>query len=106
MLKAAVVDIEGTTSSTSFVTDCLYPYSAARIAGWITAHQDDPQTGSALAQVRSLIGDPSAGLDRITAVLLGWIDSDQKVTPLKTLQGLIWERGFAAGELISHFYPD
>jgi enolase-phosphatase E1 len=106
MLKAVVVDIEGTTSSTSFVTGHLYPYSASRMASWIADHQHDPQTRQAVAQVLELIGEPDAGPDRVVDALAGWIESDQKLTPLKTLQGLIWEQGFANGELIAHFYPD
>ena len=80
--------------------------SADRFASWIAGHQADPATSRAVAQVRELIGDRLAGPDRVVTTLLGWLASDQKVTPLKTLQGLIWERGFATGELIAHFYPD
>jgi enolase-phosphatase E1 len=32
--------------------------------------------------------------------------ADQKIAPLKTLQGLIWQRGYADGELITEFFPD
>jgi enolase-phosphatase E1 len=106
MLRTVVIDIEGTTSPTAFVTGRLYPYSADRLAGWIATHPGHPATSRAVAQVREVIGDPRAGLDRVVAALLGWIASDQKVTPLKTLQGLIWERGFANGDLVAHFYPD
>jgi len=38
--------------------------------------------------------------------LARWIDEDRKVTPLKTLQGLMWAEGFAAGELSGHVYAD
>jgi enolase-phosphatase E1 len=31
---------------------------------------------------------------------------DRKVTPLKTLQGMIWEEGFKSGELKGHVYED
>ena len=106
MLRTVVIDIEGTTSSTAFVTGHLYPYSADRFASWIADHQTDPATSRAVAQVRELIGDRSAGPDRVVTTLLDWLASDQKVTPLKTLQGLIWERGFANGNLVAHFYPD
>jgi enolase-phosphatase E1 len=59
-----------------------------------------------VGQIRELIGEPSAGTGRIVAALTEWVATDQKVTPLKTLQGRIWARGFASGELVSHFYPD
>jgi len=106
MISHVVIDIEGTTSATSFVADRLFPYSAERLAQWIATHQLDPVTQRAINQVREITDEPSAGLDRVTATLLGWLESDQKITPLKTLQGLIWEQGFADGDLVAHFYPD
>ena len=38
--------------------------------------------------------------------LLGWMDADAKVTPLKELQGLIWREGYASGVLRAEIYPD
>jgi enolase-phosphatase E1 len=35
-----------------------------------------------------------------------WIDQDRKITPLKTLQGILWQDGYASGELKAHLYPD
>ncbi|MDH5722534.1 MAG: acireductone synthase, partial [Alphaproteobacteria bacterium] len=35
-----------------------------------------------------------------------YIEEDQKVTPLKELQGLIWEEGYKDGELKGHIYDD
>ncbi|KLL10148.1 MULTISPECIES: acireductone synthase [Protofrankia] len=104
--EAVVVDIEGTTSATSFVVDTLYPYSRARLRAWIDSHQRHPDTRRALAQVRELIGEPAADTARIVTALGAWLDADEKVTPLKTLQGLIWDAGFTAGELTSHLYPE
>jgi enolase-phosphatase E1 len=100
--QAVVLDIEGTTSATAFVVDTLYPYAAERFAGWVAGHLDDP----AVAQVRELIGEPDAGTDRIVAALRAWSSGDEKVTALKTIQGRIWEYGFASGDLVGHFYPD
>jgi enolase-phosphatase E1 len=105
-VTAVVLDIEGTVGSTSFVVDTLYPYSRERFAAWIDEHPDDPDTARAVAQVRELAGRPDAGTAEVVEVLNGWLDADQKITPLKTLQGRIWARGFAAGELVSHFYDD
>jgi enolase-phosphatase E1 len=60
----------------------------------------------AVGQVRDLIGEPEAGPDRVVEALEGWLSRDEKVTPLKTLQGLIWADGFARGDLTAHFYDD
>ena len=38
--------------------------------------------------------------------LLAWHDENAKHSPLKTLHGLIWEQGFADGELVGQVYPD
>lgn len=110
MLRAIVLDIEGTTSSTGFVHDTLYPYSRARFGSWIADHLEDPAKGAAvrhhLDTVRAAIGDPDAGLDECVAQLNAWLDDDLKMTPLKAFQGWIWQEGFARGDLTSHFYPD
>ena len=38
--------------------------------------------------------------------MLEWIAEDRKVTPLKSLQGLIWEAGYRNGDYQAHMYPD
>lgn len=100
--SAAVLDIEGTISPTSFVVDILYPYAAARFADWVDRHPDDPAVG----QVRAQLGDPDAAAERVVSALLNWSRADRKVTALKTIQGRIWERGFATGDLAAQFFPD
>lgn len=102
-----VVDIEGTLTPTSQVHVVLYDYARPRLGPWITDHASDPVVVDAVAQIRSLGGLPdSAGVDEIVAVLHGWMDADQKIAPLKTLQGLIWQRGYAEGDLVTELFPD
>ena len=45
-------------------------------------------------------------VDGIVEQLLRWIDEDKKITPLKALQGMIWEAGYHRGELSGHLYDD
>lgn len=99
-----VLDIEGTVSSLSYVRDNLFSYSRARLAEWV--QRDDPPARAVIHGVRQLTGQPSAGLDEVTEILRRWVDDDVKAAPLKELQGLIWEAGFAAGELAAHVYDD
>ncbi|XP_030374988.1 enolase-phosphatase E1 isoform X2 [Scaptodrosophila lebanonensis] len=47
-----------------------------------------------------------AKIDNVTAFIHYLIDKDLKVTPLKTLQGLIWAKGYTAGQLKGHVYED
>lgn len=105
-LDAVVLDIEGTTSSTGFVHDTLYPYSRARFRSWITAHADEDAVAAQLASARRLAGEPNASIERVVWWLEHWLDGDEKVTPLKAVQGWIWAEGFAAGDLVSHFFDD
>jgi enolase-phosphatase E1 len=105
-VDAVVVDIEGTTSSTMFVYEHLYPYSRERFADWIARRDDDPVVARVVAQVGELIGVPDPSDAQVRQALDEWLDRDQKVTPLKVLQGEIWQEGFRRGELTSHFYPD
>lgn len=105
-LPAIVLDIEGTTSSTWFVHDTLYPYSRSHFRSWIDEHASEERVREQLAAVRELAGEPDADIDRIVYWLNRWLDDDQKVTPLKAFQGWIWSEGFAAGDLTSHFFDD
>jgi enolase-phosphatase E1 len=93
--KAILLDIEGTTSSISFVADELFPYARAHLAEFVASNPE--VAAPILAQVPG--DDP-------VATLIRWIDEDRKETPLKTLQGLIWAQGYADGTLTGHVYPD
>lgn len=105
MTKWVVLDIEGTLSATDQVLVTLYDYARPRLGPWIDAHADDPAVAEAVAQIRELSG-VDGGTDELVRVLHGWMDADRKATPLKTLQGLIWQRGYAEGDLVAEFFPD
>lgn len=102
--RAIVTDIEGTTSSLSFVHEVLFPYSRARLEHWVAAHPQE--AAPVLDQVRAEAGDPSLDVAGCVKLLLEWHDADRKIGPLKSLQGMIWADGFAAGELTGHVYED
>lgn len=105
MIQAVLTDIEGTTSSLSFVKDVLFPYSRAHLREFVQTHAGDPGVRRLLDDARREAG---AALDDAALVetLLRWIDEDRKLTPLKALQGLIWDIGYRRGELTGHIYDD
>jgi len=105
-VRHIVVDIEGTTSASAFVFDVLFPYATERIPGWLDQHAGEPDTDRIVAAVAREAALTAPTVDVVVDVLRGWVAEDRKVTPLKTLQGLIWEEGFANGDLVSHFFPD
>lgn len=106
MIRAIVTDIEGTTSSLSFVKDVLFPYARQHMDVFVRRHQQDPQVAKLIAGVRQLADNTALALDDVIAQLIQWIDEDKKVTPLKALQGLIWEQGYANGDFRGHVYAD
>jgi len=100
-VRAVVTDIEGTTTRISFVHDVLFPYARTHLADFLAAHAAEPEVAAALADIAQ-----RAPNDPPLTTLLHWMDADAKVTPLKTLQGLIWHEGYARGDLRSETYPD
>lgn len=105
MIPAAILtDIEGTTSSIAFVHEVLFPYSLARMADYVRAHED--ALAGPLMAVRAQAGDPALSLDGCIAQLLDWHRADAKVGPLKAVQGMIWEAGYRDGALKGHVYAD
>ncbi|MGZ5580579.1 MAG: acireductone synthase [Methylobacter sp.] len=105
MIKAIVTDIEGTTSSILFVKDVLFPYARANLTDYVRRHADDPQVKTLLDDVCKEAG-AELSVEQIIAQLIQWIDEDKKATPLKSLQGLIWEAGYRQGDFKGHLYAD
>lgn len=104
--RAIVTDIEGTTSSIAFVKEVLFPFAQGHLRAFLSAHSSEPEVMACLSEARTIAGDPSLTQGDLADLFLGWIASDKKVTPLKTLQGLIWADGYATGELQGHIYDD
>ena len=105
-IKAILTDIEGTTSAVSFVFDVLFPYAARHLPGFVSEHAAEPAVAEQVEAVRRESGEPEASVERVVAILLEWIAKDRKATPLKALQGMVWEQGYRAGQLKGHVYPD
>jgi enolase-phosphatase E1 len=107
-VKFILTDIEGTTTSVSFVYDQLFPYfrnNIYKIKNLI--HLEEVR--EALEQTQKLASEENIILENIDQQieqLLKWSLEDKKITPLKTLQGILWEEGYASGEIKGHVYPD
>ena len=106
MIKAVVTDIEGTTSSLSFVKEVLFPYARTHLAAFVRDHAQEPGVTLQLDAVRLEAGDPALSQEAVIDQLIAWIDQDRKITPLKALQGMIWENGYRNGDFQGHIYAD
>jgi enolase-phosphatase E1 len=105
-IKAILTDIEGTTSAVSFVFDVLFPYAATHLPDYVRQHAAEADVAAQLQAVRADSGEPQADVERVIDILLQWIAEDRKATPLKALQGMVWQQGYLAGQLKGHVYPD
>jgi enolase-phosphatase E1 len=110
-VKLILTDIEGTTSSISFVKDVLFPYAADHLPAFVKENINDEKVQTALQQTAELAGKDGENIsadntDALIAKLLQWISEDRKATPLKALQGLIWKTGYENGDYQAHMYPD
>ena len=105
MTRAILTDIEGTTSSLSFVKDVLFPYARERMEAFVTGHAGEPAVARELEDVNRLAGRQLTPVEAARQ-LVEWIDQDRKVTPLKALQGMIWEAGYREGAFFGHVYSD
>ena len=104
MIKAIVTDIEGTTTSLSFVKDILFPYARKNISSYVI--QNEAKLEKILDDVRKEEKNLNLSTLAIIDIFLKWMDEDRKATPLKSLQGLIWEAGYKAGDFQGHIYDD
>ena len=104
-ITAIITDIEGTTSSLSFVKEVLFPYARANLADYVHLHAEEPQVKIVLEETCKEAG---AELDTEQSItqLIQWQDEDKKITQLKSLQGLIWEAGYQKGDFKGHVYAD
>lgn len=105
-VRAVVTDIEGTTSSISFVHDILFPYAAKHLPVWVREHANEAHVKQQLQAVAAETDVAEDDLDGQIDQLLAWIAQDRKATPLKTLQGFIWEAGYRQGDYRAHVYGD
>jgi enolase-phosphatase E1 len=104
-VSAILTDIEGTTSSISFVKDVLFPYARRALPDFVREHGGEPEVRRWLDVVATEHGSICSD-DVIVETLQGWIDQDRKHTALKALQGLIWEAGYRDADFTAHIYPD
>ncbi len=134
-VRAILLDIEGTTTPVEFVHNVLFPFARARLRDFLAAHASDPQVRADIEALRSehaadaqrsqsapvlqsqRENSPASPLpqwpdapERQTqsacTYALWLMEQDRKSTPLKSLQGKIWQAGYESGELRGEVYPD
>ena len=106
-VRAVLVDIEGTTTPLSFVTDVLFPFAKERLGD--ACSSPDPRFTAAVRRLREeheAEGTDMPGFGNGAPYARYLMELDRKSTGLKELQGLIWEEGYRAGDLKGEVFPD
>lgn len=122
MITDLLLDIEGTTCPTSFVSDVLFPYARKHLPTlikhtkfgceceetiqgiwqeWLT--DNDPISQQLLQQIpdskRYIPSNVLPYLEHLMTI-------DRKSTCLKELQGKAWDYGYAKGDLTAELFPE
>ena len=120
-VRVLLLDIEGTTTPIDFVYQTLFPYATRKVESFLREHSGDAEIQTLVKDLRAQHGqDELQGLRppvwqndsgeaqvRSSAAYVQWlIGRDSKCTPLKSLQGKIWQEGFESGELHGQVYAD
>lgn len=105
MVKGVILDIEGTIAPLSFVKEVMFPYSKERLEKFLRENWEKPEIRRIIEETESILGK-KLSLEEAIETFKKWIDEDKKITPLKELQGYIWEEGFKKGELVAPLYRD
>ncbi|ESQ43108.1 hypothetical protein EUTSA_v10013244mg [Eutrema salsugineum] len=122
--RCIVLDIEGTTTPITFVTDVLFPYARENVGKHLNLTYDTAETQEDIRLLRSQVEEdlrqgvtgavpiPHAdeGKEEVIAAMVSnveaMIKADRKITALKELQGHIWRTGFECNELKSVVFED
>lgn len=122
--RCIVLDIEGTTTPISFVTDVLFPYARESVGKHLDATYDTTETQDDIKLLRAQVQEDlekgivgavpipndDAGKQEVIAALVAnveaMIKADRKITALKQLQGHVWRTGFNNNELEAIVFDD
>ena len=112
-VRVPLLDIEGTTTPVDFVYKTLFPYARRKLESFVLEHFREAEIASMIRQLHMQHNaDDSQGLqppswidEQVESRLRSCIEfskwlmvKDSKATPLKSLQGKIWEVGYDKGE--------
>jgi len=116
--EVVLLDIEGTTTPISFVRETLFPFAVNKLDAFVDDSESDPKRKkkldehiSAFREIKDVTIPPDSSdrktvLDAFKDAVKSLIAADSKVTPLKSLQGSIWEAGYKDGSLRGPVYDD
>lgn len=122
--RCILLDIEGTTTPISFVTDVLFPYARDNVRKHLSVTYNTEETKDDIMLLRAQVEDDlkqglvgatpippeDVGKEEVISSLTANVDAmiraDRKIAALKQLQGHIWRTGFQSNELEGVVFED
>uniref|UniRef100_A0A2M4AS03 Enolase-phosphatase E1 n=1 Tax=Anopheles triannulatus TaxID=58253 RepID=A0A2M4AS03_9DIPT len=120
--KSIICDVEGTTTSISFVKETLFPYALKNAEEYLRKNWNEDATKTVVKALREQADeDKKADLEGVIPIPaedsesiipdviknVEWqMSQDRKTGSLKTLQGLVWAKGYKDGTIKGHVYDD
>ncbi|KAL6256014.1 hypothetical protein P5V15_013249 [Pogonomyrmex californicus] len=120
--RTVLVDIEGTTTSISFVKETLFPYVRQNLKDYIETKWEDEEFKQDYEKLKeqakkdeedkldgfiAITGDkPEDEKESLLKNVLWQMDNDRKTGALKQLQGHMWREAYKAGTIKGHVYED
>ncbi|KAG8036923.1 hypothetical protein G9C98_004245 [Cotesia typhae] len=117
-----IVDIEGTTTSISFVKETLFPYVRENLKDYVEKKWNDAEFKDDIAKLKeqaekdaadkveglvSITGEtPEETKESLMKNVLWQMDNDRKSGALKQLQGHMWRDAYKSGAVKGHVYED
>lgn len=113
-MQCILMDVEGTTTSISFVHDVLFPYSKDNLINFLESefnNKNNTVIQEALKEIAKVgleekLYNGPFNQEVALRVLLHLINNDKKVGGLKTIQGFQWEKAYQSKKVVGHIYPD
>ena len=120
-VRTILLDIEGTITPLEFVHNVLFCYASAHVRQFLSQRGSSPDVRADVAALRqerlvdvrqglkppSLRNDtPATDFESLVEYIQWLTERDRKSTPLKSLQGKVWEEGYRTGELRSPVFDD
>ena len=118
MIRAILLDVEGTTTPIAFVHEVLFSYARDHAKEFLVTNAGADEVRADIARLREEHAtDVSNGeqppplnddalIDSLVAYVEWLIARDRKSTGLKSLQGKIWKQGYTDRSLKSQVYAD
>ena len=111
--KVLLLDIEGCTTSISFVKDQLFPYILDHLVDFVdnTLRPNAEEFNTTLTALTADLNSVGMAIPEEHAQDVNWMvhklmEQDIKVPGLKSLQGKMWKSGYECGTIKGHVYTD